>query len=142
MDPRLIWVTQSGSVDALYSLIIQKDPCILQNTDVLPFTHTPLREASSTGKIDLAMELMILKPSFANKLNSDGFSPLHLAVENHQVELALELQLVKFDPNLVPNKDLFPILVQSLGKRWIKKDKGMGLVVKKVTSIILPSFMS
>ncbi|ESQ43006.1 hypothetical protein EUTSA_v10013583mg [Eutrema salsugineum] len=98
MDPRLVLVTQSGSVDALYSLI-QKDPCILQIVDVLPFIHTPLHEASSTGKTDLAMELMILKPSFAKKLNEDGFSPLHLAVENHQAELALEL--VKFDPTLV-----------------------------------------
>ncbi|KAJ4868764.1 Ankyrin repeat family protein [Raphanus sativus] len=98
MDPRLLWVAQSGSVNALYSLI-QKDPCILQNVDILPFMHTPLHEASSTGKIDLAMELMILKPSFAKKLNADGFTPLHLAVEHQQVELALEL--VKFDPSLV-----------------------------------------
>ncbi|RID69241.1 hypothetical protein BRARA_C01342 [Brassica rapa] len=98
MDPRLQWVAQSGSVNALYSLI-QKDPCILQNVDILPFMHTPLHEASSTGKIDLAMELMILKPSFAKKLNADGFTPLHLAVEYQQVELALEL--VKFDPSIV-----------------------------------------
>lgn len=98
MDPNLLRVAQSGSVHALYSLL-QKDPCILQNVDVLPFMHTPLHEASSTGKIDLAMELMILKPSFAKKLNKDGLTPLHLAVENHQVELALEL--VKFDPSLV-----------------------------------------
>ncbi|KAL1223145.1 Ankyrin repeat-containing protein BDA1 [Cardamine amara subsp. amara] len=98
MDPRLLLVAQSGSVDALYSLI-QKDPYILHNIDVSPFIHTPLHEASYTGKIDLAMELMILKPSIAKKLNADGFSPLHLAVETHQVELALEL--VKFDPSLV-----------------------------------------
>ncbi|XP_019091916.1 PREDICTED: ankyrin repeat-containing protein At5g02620-like [Camelina sativa] len=98
MDPRLLLVTQSGSTDALYSLI-QADPCIFQNIDTSPFIHTPLHEASSTGKIDLAMELMILKPSFAKKLNAHGFSPLHLAVENQQVELALEL--VKFDPSLV-----------------------------------------
>ncbi|KAL0673480.1 hypothetical protein Bca4012_001461 [Brassica carinata] len=98
MDPKLLRVAQSGSVNALYSLL-QKDPCILQNVDVLPFIHTPLHEASSTGKIDLAMELMILKPSFAKKLNEDGLTPLHLAVENHQAELALEL--VKFDPSLV-----------------------------------------
>ncbi|KFK27071.1 hypothetical protein AALP_AA8G330500 [Arabis alpina] len=98
MDSKLFLVTQSGSVDALYSLI-KKHPCMLQNADVLPFIHTPLHEASRTGKIDLAMELMILRPSFAKKLNSDGFSPLHLAIENRQVELALEL--VKFDPSLV-----------------------------------------
>ncbi|VVB15945.1 unnamed protein product [Arabis nemorensis] len=98
MDSRLLLITQSGSVDALYSLI-QKNPCILQNADVLPIMHTPLHEASSMGMIDMAMELMVLKPSFAKKLNSDGFSPLHLAIENRQTELALEL--VKFDPSLV-----------------------------------------
>ncbi|KAG7612990.1 Ankyrin repeat-containing domain [Arabidopsis suecica] len=98
MDRRLLWVTDSGNVDALYALI-HKDPYILQNIDVLPFVHTPLHEASSTGKTDLAMELMVLKPTFAKKLNSDGFSPLHLAVENHQVQLALEL--VKINPDLV-----------------------------------------
>ncbi|CAH2069957.1 unnamed protein product [Thlaspi arvense] len=98
MKLSLLLVTQSGSVDDLYSLI-QKDPCVLENVDVIPFIHTPLHEASSTGKMDLAMELMILKPSFAKKLNENGLSPLHLAVENHQVELAQEL--IKFDPSLI-----------------------------------------
>ncbi|XP_056850232.1 ankyrin repeat-containing protein BDA1 isoform X1 [Raphanus sativus] len=98
MDPRLLSAQSVDSVDALYSFI-QADPCILQRFDVLPFIHTPLHEASFTGNIDLAMELMILQPSFAKKLNEDGLSPLHLAVENHKVELAQEL--IKFDPNLV-----------------------------------------
>ncbi|XP_010448410.1 PREDICTED: ankyrin repeat-containing protein ITN1-like [Camelina sativa] len=98
MESRLLVVTQSGSVGDLYSLI-RADPHILHNVDVLPFIHTPLHEASSAGKMDLAMELMMLKPSFAKKLNEDGFSPLHLAVENQQVDLALAL--VKFDPSLV-----------------------------------------
>lgn len=98
MDRRLLWVADSGNVDALYALI-HKDPYILQNIDVLPFVHTPLHEASSTGKTDLALELMVLKPSFAKKLNADGFSPLHLAIVHHQVQLALEL--VKFNPDLV-----------------------------------------
>ncbi|CAA7049201.1 unnamed protein product [Microthlaspi erraticum] len=98
MESNLLLVTQSGSVDALYSLI-EEDPCILQKVDDLPFIHTPLHEASSTGKMDLAMELMVLKPSFAKKLNNNGFSPLHLAVKNQQTELASEL--VKFDPSLV-----------------------------------------
>ncbi|CAN6869433.1 unnamed protein product [Brassica oleracea var. botrytis] len=98
MDPRLLWVTRSGNVDALYSLIA-KEPCLLKNLDVLPFIHTPLHEASSTGKTNLAMELMVLQPSFAKKLNTEGFSPLHLAVQNHQSELAKEL--IMFDSTLV-----------------------------------------
>ncbi|CAL9243566.1 unnamed protein product [Arabidopsis halleri] len=98
MEQKLLSVTHSGSVHDLYYLI-REEPNILHNLDVLPFIHTPLHAASSAGKIDLAMELMILKPSFAKKLNADGFSPLHLAVENQQFELAREL--AKFDPSLV-----------------------------------------
>ncbi|CAA7049203.1 unnamed protein product [Microthlaspi erraticum] len=98
MESKFLLVTQSGSVDALYSLI-KEDQSIIQKVDDCLFIHTPLHEASSTGKMDLAMELMVLKPSFAKKLNEDGLSPLHLAVENQQGELASEL--VKFDPSLV-----------------------------------------
>ncbi|EOA13419.1 hypothetical protein CARUB_v10026457mg [Capsella rubella] len=98
MESRLLLVTQSGNVDDLYSLI-GADPNVLHNVDILPFIHTPLHEASSAGKMDLAMELMMLKPSLAKKLNEDGLSPLHLAVENQYEELALEL--VKVDPSLV-----------------------------------------
>ncbi|KAJ4875642.1 Ankyrin repeat family protein [Raphanus sativus] len=98
MDPKLLWITRSGNVDALYSLIA-KEPCLLKNLDVLPFIHTPLHEASSTGKTNLAMELIVLQPSFAKKLNTEGFSPLHLAVENHHSDLAKELIL--FDSTLV-----------------------------------------
>ncbi|XP_019087311.1 PREDICTED: ankyrin repeat, PH and SEC7 domain containing protein secG-like [Camelina sativa] len=96
MDRRLAWVTQS--IDALYSLV-DKDPFILQKIEASPYVHTPLHEASMFGKIDMAIELMVLMPSFTYKLNTRGYSPLHLAVENNQVEIALEL--VKFDPNLV-----------------------------------------
>ncbi|KAF3563257.1 hypothetical protein DY000_02017026 [Brassica cretica] len=45
------------------------------------------------------MELIVLQPSFAKKLNTEGFSPLHLAVQNHQSELAKEL--IMFDSTLV-----------------------------------------
>ncbi|WRX12396.1 hypothetical protein QQP08_004883 [Theobroma cacao] len=45
------------------------------------------------------METMILKPSFARKLNQEGFSPIHLAVENGHKELALHL--MQNDKNLV-----------------------------------------
>lgn len=96
MDTKLAWVAQS--VDTLYSLI-DRDPFILKNIDVSPFIHTPLHEASAIGKTDMAVELVVVMPSFARKLNTRGYSPLHLAVENHHVEIALEL--VKFDPNLV-----------------------------------------
>lgn len=34
---------------------------------------------------------MRLKPSFAKKLNQDGISPLHLAMENQHFQTAVEL---------------------------------------------------
>ncbi|CAA7036475.1 unnamed protein product [Microthlaspi erraticum] len=96
MDTKLAWVAQS--VDTLYSLI-GRDPFILKNIDAFPFVHSPLHEASATGKLAMALELIVLMPSFARKLNTRGYSPLHLAVENGQVEIAQEL--VKMDPSHV-----------------------------------------
>ncbi|WRX11735.1 hypothetical protein QQP08_004222 [Theobroma cacao] len=45
------------------------------------------------------MEIMILMPSFARKLNQEGFSPIHVAVEKGHKELALHL--IENDKNLV-----------------------------------------
>ncbi|KAL0716306.1 hypothetical protein Bca4012_065628 [Brassica carinata] len=94
-DRKLLRVAES--VEALYS-ILDKDPFILQSVSE-PYVHTPLHEASIHGKVDMAVELMMLAPSFSTKLNTRGFSPLHLAVENFQLEIAIEL--INFDPNLV-----------------------------------------
>lgn len=71
-------------------LYLNKDPFILQRVSEL-YVHTPLHEASIYGKVDMALKLMILAPSYAIKLNTHGFSPSHLAVENCQVEIAIEL---------------------------------------------------
>ncbi|WRX12627.1 protein of unknown function DUF3447 - like 10 [Theobroma cacao] len=45
------------------------------------------------------MEIMILKPSLAKKLNQEGFSPIHLAVEKGHTELAV--RLMQNDKSLV-----------------------------------------
>ncbi|EOY18327.1 Ankyrin repeat-containing protein, putative [Theobroma cacao] len=65
----------------------------------MEFVNTPLHIAAAEGGIDFAMEIMILKPSFARKLNQEGFSPIHLAVEKGHKELAL--QLMQNNKNLV-----------------------------------------
>ncbi|CAJ2663077.1 unnamed protein product [Trifolium pratense] len=39
------------------------------------------------GHLELATEIMILKSSFALKLNHQGFSPIHLAMQNNQTLL-------------------------------------------------------
>ncbi|XP_059441867.1 ankyrin repeat-containing protein BDA1-like [Corylus avellana] len=55
----------------------------------IPFVETPLHIAAFTGHIPFVMEIMRLKPSFARKLNQDGLSPMHLALQKHQ---ALQMQ--------------------------------------------------
>ncbi|CAN7116487.1 unnamed protein product [Brassica rapa subsp. narinosa] len=94
----MVTLTANSSVADLYSCI-KENSMILQSFELSYFKNTPLHDASLIGNIDLAMELLTLKPSFAKMLNNDGYSPLHLAVENNQIELALEL--IKFDPSLV-----------------------------------------
>ena len=75
---RMKQVAESGDVNAFYQLI-GEDVKLLEHIDQLPFVQTPLHIVAFTGNIQFAMEMMGLKPSFAWKLNPDGFSPIHLA---------------------------------------------------------------
>ncbi|RYR70217.1 hypothetical protein Ahy_A03g016726 [Arachis hypogaea] len=79
----------SGDIDRLYALI-QGDPDILNDADAKPFVSTPLHIAAS---VDLRTnpEIMVLMPSFALKLNQQGFSPVHLAIQNGHSKLARRL---------------------------------------------------
>ena len=89
MDERIERMNQAaehGNTDAFY-IIIQKDVKLLKHIDKLPFVNTPLHIAAYAGHIPFAMELMKLKPSFSRKLNPDGFSPIHLALQNGHGEL-------------------------------------------------------
>ncbi|XP_058752371.1 ankyrin repeat-containing protein BDA1-like [Vicia villosa] len=74
---------QTGDIDLLYT-VIHHDPWILENIDSIPFVETPLHIAASLGHIRFAIEIMKLKPSLALKLNPQGFSPVHLAMQNDQ----------------------------------------------------------
>ncbi|CAH8357525.1 unnamed protein product [Eruca vesicaria subsp. sativa] len=58
MDRKLFWVAES--VKALYSLL-EKHPFILQSVTE-PYVHKPLHEALIYGKVDMAVERMILAP--------------------------------------------------------------------------------
>ena len=87
-----------GGIDALYRLI-REDARALDNIDDIPFVHTPLHEAASAGHTQLAMEIMRLKPSFARKLNQDGFTPIHLAMQNGETRVVL--RLLDVDKDLV-----------------------------------------
>ena len=71
----------------------------MEYIDELPFADTPLHIAVSAGHIPFATEMMGLKPSFAWKLNPNGFSPIHLALQNRHIELVQ--RLLQFDGDLV-----------------------------------------
>ncbi|CAN8305217.1 unnamed protein product [Cochlearia groenlandica] len=88
MDQRLEQAAESGSID--------ENPCILDNIDAVPFVNTPLHVAAAAGNIPFAMEMLNLKPSFGRKLNTSGYSPMHLAVEKNQDKL---LDCMYFDNN-------------------------------------------
>ncbi|XP_059441849.1 ankyrin repeat-containing protein NPR4-like [Corylus avellana] len=85
MDQSLRNAVEQGSIDALYALI-REDVNVLDRIDDIPFVETPLHLAASLGYIQFAMEIMKLKPSFARKLNEDGFTPMHLALQKHYAD--------------------------------------------------------
>ncbi|KAB1215039.1 hypothetical protein CJ030_MR4G018829 [Morella rubra] len=87
----------------LYSSI-PTDPEVLDNIDKIPFVDTPLHAASSAGQIRFAMEIMMLKPSFARKLNQDGLTPMHLALQYDRIPLMVRL--------LDADKDRIPLVVR------------------------------
>lgn len=88
IDEKVMAATLEGDVNLLYTLI-QEDPYVLEYIDSIPFLDTPLHIAASMGHIHFATEIMRLKPSFAWKLNQQGFSPIHLAMQNNQKKMVL-----------------------------------------------------
>lgn len=80
MDPRLAEAARSGNTDTLYALL-RGDPYLLENIEALvPFINTPLHEVVISKQTGFAIEMMNLNPSFARKLNPDGFTLMHLTV--------------------------------------------------------------
>jgi ankyrin repeat protein len=101
MDQSLRDAAQQGSIDALYEMI-QGDPNVLDRIDDIPFVETPLHIVASTGHTRFAMDIMRLKPSFARKLNQDGFTPLHLALQKLRIHaLGYDQALQKKQTQLV-----------------------------------------
>jgi ankyrin repeat protein len=74
---------EAGNIDMLYE-VIQVDSSILEIIDSNQFVETPLHIYASRGHLRFAIEVMNLKPSFALKLNQQGFSPVHLAMQTDQ----------------------------------------------------------
>ncbi|XP_058744466.1 ankyrin repeat-containing protein BDA1-like [Vicia villosa] len=70
---------ETDNIELLYE-VIQDDPSILETIDKHQFVDTPLHIAAAWGHLEFATEIMNLKPSFATKLNLQGYSPIHLAM--------------------------------------------------------------
>ncbi|KAI4357363.1 hypothetical protein L6164_001316 [Bauhinia variegata] len=95
---------ENDSTDSLYAQI-QVDPYALERIDAVPFIHTPLHIAAAAGKISFATEIFRLKPSFALKLNENGSSPMHLALENPEPGIVRRLVKLNKDVIRVKGKD-------------------------------------
>ncbi|KAF8018589.1 hypothetical protein BT93_H3470 [Corymbia citriodora subsp. variegata] len=97
-ESRLHLAIEHDDVDELHNLIVE-EPELLDRISKHPFPNTPLHIAVAAGKIDVAMELAILKPSFARKLNPEGYSPMHLALQYEQYHIVRALMTT--NPRLI-----------------------------------------
>ncbi|KAH1064356.1 hypothetical protein J1N35_029343 [Gossypium stocksii] len=109
MDESLKRAAETGNIDALYSFI-HHDANVFKRIDEMEFVDTPLHVAAVAGSTGFAMEMMNLKPSFARKLNPDGFSPLHLALLNQQTQMVIDFLSVDKDLIRVKGKGGFTVL--------------------------------
>ena len=87
---RLNGIAQQGDIDAFYN-IIREDVKLLEHIDEFPFVNTPLHISASAGHFPFSHEMMILKPSFVNKRNPDGYTPIYLALLNGRTEMVCQL---------------------------------------------------
>ena len=90
MDPILKKAALNGDVDKLYQ-VIGKNPDVLDLIDKIPFVETPLHIAASRGHINFAVEILRLKPCFSKKLDVNGLSPMHLALQKKEISTVLRL---------------------------------------------------
>nr|XP_048328938.1 ankyrin repeat-containing protein BDA1-like isoform X5 [Ziziphus jujuba var. spinosa] len=113
---RLKSVAQEGDIDMFYNLLAE-DPYLLDHKDTTSFIHTPLHIAASHGKILFAMEMIILKPSYARKLNHHGLSPMHLAVLNRQTDMVREFLHYESDLVRVRGREACSLCIQDVTNR-------------------------
>ncbi|CAA2980802.1 ankyrin repeat-containing BDA1-like [Olea europaea subsp. europaea] len=98
---------------------IRDNPHYLEVPNEMPFVESPLHIAALEGRTNLALEILMLKPSLGKKLNLDGLSPLHLALDKGHTNTVK--RLVKRDPNLVrvPGREGITLLHYAVEKEEI-----------------------
>ncbi|XP_021643981.2 ankyrin repeat-containing protein BDA1 isoform X1 [Hevea brasiliensis] len=82
----LFKAAQMGDANELRSLI-DEDELILARSSLASTADTALHIATLAGKLNFVEELMTLKPELAERLNRDGFSPIHIASANGYTEI-------------------------------------------------------
>ncbi|KAK3435320.1 hypothetical protein EUGRSUZ_D02654 [Eucalyptus grandis] len=95
---RLQLAIANDDVDEVHNLIGEEQQ-LLDRLSKDPFPNTPLHLAAAAGKTQVAMEIAILKPSFTRKLNLEGYSPMHLALQNEHYNIVRAL--MNRDPKLI-----------------------------------------
>ncbi|GAA0173405.1 homeodomain transcription factor [Lithospermum erythrorhizon] len=98
MEKMMAEAAQAGDIDSLYELL-ENEPKLLDIINLKPFYDTPSHIAASAGHTLFVLETLLLKPSFGEKLNTNGLSPLHSALRNQRFETAK--QVVKHHPELI-----------------------------------------
>ncbi|GFS42290.1 hypothetical protein Acr_00g0079080 [Actinidia rufa] len=115
---------QVGDINGLYNSI-KKVPNILDHIDDIPFVDSPMHIAASAGHANFAIEILSLMPSFGRKLNPDGLSPLHLALQNGHFETVR--RVIKFDKELirVKGRERLTLLhfAAETENKWLLKSK-------------------
>ncbi|KAJ1411235.1 Ankyrin repeat-containing domain [Sesbania bispinosa] len=86
-NERLRATTVQGDID-LYT-VIQEDPYVLEHVDSIPFVETLLHVAALYGHIQFVIEVAWLKPSYAVKLNLQGWSTIHIALMLDQQRMVI-----------------------------------------------------
>ncbi|EYU40068.1 hypothetical protein MIMGU_mgv1a019821mg [Erythranthe guttata] len=79
MEEVLLRGSDEQAIASLYKLI-KHDPDFLHDFDRKPFAAMPLHLAAGEGRTLLALEIQRLMPSFCTKLNTDGLTPVDLAM--------------------------------------------------------------
>ncbi|KAJ1395068.1 Ankyrin repeat [Sesbania bispinosa] len=84
---------ENGDINLLYR-VIQEEPRV---GDLFDMAETPLHIAAAAGNLQFATEIMRLKPSYAWKLNQQGFSPIHVAMQQGHKRMVLRFVIINKD---------------------------------------------
>ena len=139
MDERIKQAAESGDITALHQLF-GEDGNLLDHIDEKQYVRPPLHIAASVGHIQFATEVMGLMPSFAWKLNPDGFSSIHLALKNGHIELVRQLLEIDWDLARVKGNECITPLhyVVEIGDRHIDLlDKFLLVCPNSITDVTM-----